>query len=549
MRHPVPAVAAEPVAPPELSAAQAEAVAAVAIDGGFACSLLFGITGSGKTEVYLALAEKALAAGKQVLVLIPEIGLTPQLVERFRCRLATPVVALHSGLNDSERLHAWLLARLGKAGVVLGTRSAVFTPLPNLGLVIVDEEHDASYKQQDGLRYHARDVAVMRASRADIPVVLGSATPSLDTLHKAREGRYRLLELNDRAASGALPHVDLLDMRRLAHNEGLSHPMLVAIRERLARGEQSLIFLNRRGFAPVLMCYDCGWIAPCPRCDARLTMHKGHNRLRCHHCGTEAPLPQQCPQCEGKRLHPLGEGTERLEQELNRQFPAARVLRIDRDTTRRKGALEASLKQVREGDADILVGTQMLAKGHDFPNITLVGVVNADQGLYGADFRSAETLMQQVVQVSGRAGRADKPGQVLIQTWHPGHPVFAALQRHDYKGFADYELEQRRAAGFPPFTYFALLRAESKEKGAALRFLNAAHERGRATVVPEVELWMPQASTMERRAGFYRAQLLVQSGDRKALHPFLDRWLDAIDTLKLARQVRWSLDVDPVDLY
>lgn len=534
--------------PVRLNPEQQQAVETAASAPGFSCELLFGITGSGKTEVYIELATRVLSQGRQVLVLVPEIGLTPQLVDRFRRSLGMPVVALHSGLGDSERLAAWMLARTGKAGVILGTRSAVFTPFRDLGLIVVDEEHDSSYKQQDGFRYHARDVAVMRASREGIPAVLGSATPSLESLYQAQRGRYRLLELTARATAGELPRIKILDMKRLAANDGLSHPLLQAVRARLGTGEQSLLFLNRRGYAPVLMCYDCGWIAQCRRCDARLTIHRGQQRLRCHHCGAEQALPTVCPECEGTRIEPLGEGTERVEASLARLFPDARIVRIDRDTTRRKGSLEESLRRVHGGEAEILVGTQMLAKGHDFPHITLVGILNVDQGLYGSDFRAAEFLAQQVIQVSGRAGRGQRPGEVMIQTWHPGHPVFAALRNHDYRGFSEYELSQRSEAGYPPFAYLALLRAESKHKGEALDMLEQALDG--APPVPEgVELLPPLPSLMERRAGYYRAQLLVRAQERRVLHPFLRAWLEGVEKLPLARRVRWSVDVDPTEMF
>ena len=419
---------AEMQATPVLSAAQAAAVAAIHDAAArFQCLLLHGVTGSGKTEVYLRAIEEVVARGGQVLVLVPEIGLTPQLGARFEGRLQAPVVVMHSGLNDRERLCAWQAARSGEAAVVIGTRSAVFTPMPRLALILVDEEHDASFKQQDGFRYHARDVAIKRARDENLPVVLGSATPSLESLYNAEQQRYRLLVLPERAGRAQPPRVQLLDLKRLKLNDGLSPTLVEALRARLELHEQSLLFLNRRGFAPVLMCHDCGWLAPCQRCDARLTVHQRSRKLRCHHCGAEAPLPETCPVCGSGELHGVGEGTERIEAALVRLFPGAQIERIDRDSTRRKGALEEKLRRVHAGEADILVGTQMLAKGHDFPNLTLVGVLNADQGLYSADFRSEERLVQQLVQVIGRAGRADKPGEVLVQTWHPDNPVFAAL--------------------------------------------------------------------------------------------------------------------------
>jgi len=536
--------------PPILNAAQIAAIEKIQSNTeGFSCNLLHGITGSGKTEVYLHLVKPVLDTGKQVLILVPEIGLTPQLIERFRHRFSIPIVALHSGLTDTERLAAWLHAREGQAAIVLGTRSAVFTPFASLGLIIVDEEHDSSFKQQDGMRYQARDIAVMRASRESIPIVLGSATPSLESLKQATEGRYQLVELPERASEANLPDIELLDMKHLAVNDGLSHPLVQAIRTRLVKKEQSLLFLNRRGFSPVLMCYDCGWLAPCHRCDARLTLHRGSGRLRCHHCGADQSQPVTCPQCQSENLHPLGEGTERIEQALMQLFPDANIVRIDRDTTRRKGSLEQKLNSVHSGEADILVGTQMLAKGHDFPGITLVGIVNADQGLYSYDFRAQEVLLQQVMQVSGRAGRADKHGQVLIQTWHPDNPVFLALKEHDFNGFAKQELAARKKAAYPPYSYFAMLRAEATAPGEALNFLRKAESLGRAITVSGVEVLSPVPSPMERRAGRYRAQLLVQCHSRPPLHQFLDQWLDLIEKEKQAKRVRWSLDVDPVDLY
>jgi primosomal protein N' (replication factor Y) len=536
---------------PPLSAAQAEAGAAIqAAAGRFRCLLLHGVTGSGKTEVYLRAIEDVIACGGQVLVLAPEIGLTPQLVTRFEGRLQAPVAVLHSGLNESERLCAWQTARRGEAAVVIGTRSAVFTPMPKLALIIIDEEHDASFKQQDGFRYHARDLAIKRASLEGLPILLGSATPALETLHNAQQGRYQWLSLPERVGDAQPPRVTLLDLKRLKINEGISPPLIEALQDRLQRGEQSLLFLNRRGFAPVLMCHDCGWLAPCKRCDARLTIHQRSRRLRCHHCGAETQLPKACPACGSGNLHGIGAGTERIEAALTRLFPQARIERIDRDSTRRKGALEEKLRRVHAGEADILVGTQMLAKGHDFPNLTLVGVLNADQGLYSADFRSEERLVQQLVQVTGRAGRADKPGEVLIQTFHPDNPAFAALAHHDYREFGNYALSERQAAQYPPFAYLALLRAESPKPEAALAFLRAAH--GLAEELGEAEavhLMDPVPSPMERRAGRYRAQLLVQAGERKVLHDFLGAWLARLEGEKSGRTVRWSLDVDPMDMY
>lgn len=543
-----PATAPQPA--PALTAAQSAAVAAISQRlGSYGAFLLDGVTGSGKTEVYLQLIEAVLAAGKQALVLLPEIGLTPQFVGRVRSRFPVPVALLHSSLTDQERLEAWLKARSAKAAIVIGARSAVFAPLQNPGVIIVDEEHDASYKQHEGFRYHARDVAVMRAHREHIPIVLGSATPSLDSLKRVADGSYERLALPDRAGRARLPEVKLLDLRRLALSDGLSAPLIEQIGRRLQAGEQSLLFLNRRGYAPAFMCHDCGWLAPCARCDARLTLHRRSERLRCHHCGAEQTLPSRCPACGGCNLRALGAGTERVELALARFFPRARIVRIDRDSTRRRGALEQKLASIDAGEADILVGTQMLSKGHDFPNVTLVGVLNADQRLYSVDFRAAEQLVQQIIQVSGRAGRGEKPGEVWIQTYHPDDPVFAALRRHDYGAFAEFALSERRAAGYPPFARLALLRAESPKPQAALAFVEAAHALAGECQAPGVELMDPVPAPMERRAGRYRAQLLVQAGERRALHAFLTCWLAHLEESPLAKRVRWSLDVDPIDMY
>jgi primosomal protein N' (replication factor Y) len=535
---------------PALSEAQQTAVGAVVAAQGFKPFLLYGITGSGKTEVYLRIVAAVLEGGGQALMLVPEIGLTPQLAARLQERLQVPIAVLHSGLNDQARARAWADASSGKAALVIGTRSAVFTPLPRLRVIVVDEEHDSSYKQQDGFRYSARDVAIMRASRESIPIVLGSATPSLESLNRARSGAYAHLTLPARAGGAELPSVELLDMRRLAVDEGLSHPLRTALAETLQRGEQALLFLNRRGFAPIWMCFNCGWVAPCERCDARLTFHRASARLRCHHCGAERATFDTCPNCQAPGLHAMGQGTERVEAALARRFSSARIIRIDRDSTRAKGSLERSLERVHAGDADILIGTQMLSKGHDFPNVTLVGVVNADQGLHGGDFRADERLVQQIIQVSGRAGRASRPGRVLVQTYHPDHPVFAALARQRYDDFADYALAERRDAGYPPFSHLALLRAESPVPEAALRFLRNARALAlRFPVDPGVQVMQPVPSPMERRAGRYRAQLLIQSARRGPLHALLAPWVEHLAELKESRRVRWSIDVDPSDLY
>jgi primosomal protein N' (replication factor Y) (superfamily II helicase) len=535
------------LAGPPLNDPQASAAEAIIGDlGRFAPRLLFGVTGSGKTEVYLSAAAECLRRGLQVLVLVPEIGLTPQLVQRFAARLAAPVAVLHSGLAPGERLAAWSDAQSGRAAVVIGTRSAVFAPLARPGLIIVDEEHDPSLRQHEGLRYSGRDLAVMRASLAGIPVVLGSATPSLETLRHAREGRYALARLPDRPGSTTHPRIGLVDLRRHPATEGISPPLLRAMEAHLGTGGQVLLFLNRRGFAPALFCTTCGWVAECRHCDARYTWHRRATRLRCHHCGDEAPLPPACPDC-GADLRPVGEGTERLEDALARRFPDVRIARIDRDSTQRRGATEQILDEVRDGRTQVLVGTQMMAKGHDFPGVTLVGVINADQGLFGTDFRAGERLAQTLVQVSGRAGRADRPGEVLIQTSYPEHPLLQHVLTGGYEAFAEAALEEREAAGWPPYTHLAMLRAEASKPDLGIRFLAACRA---ALGAPEnVAVLGPAPAPMEKRGGRWRAQLLLQSAARPALHAALAGLRAVAPTLPEARGVRWFVEVDPQELF
>ena len=538
-----------PTIPPTLSAAQADAVAAVsAVLDRFQVFLLEGVTGSGKTEVYLRLIEAVLARGQQALVLAPEIGLTPQLLARFRERLPGPLAVLHSGLNDRERLNAWLLARDGTAKVVVGTRSAVFAPLRTPGLLIVDEEHDPSYKQQDGFRYHARDLAVIRGQQLGIPVVLGSATPALESVQNARGGRYRLLSLPERVGGGTEPPILILDVRRQPMTEGLSPPLLERMEVHLARNEQVLLFLNRRGFAPILLCHECGWLSQCQHCDARMTLHLRQRRLTCHHCGDHRPVDAVCPVCGSVDLRAVGHGTERLETALRPLFPGIGIARIDRDSTRRRGSLETLLADIHNGDRRILIGTQMLAKGHHFPEVTLVGIVDADQGLYGVDFRSSERMAQLILQVAGRAGRAEKPGTVIIQTHHPDHPLLRVLVSEGYPAFAAAALAERQEALLPPFAYQALLRAEAVDPERATAFLNAARALAEP-IADGLELLGPAPAPMERRAGRYRAHLLIQATQRQALHRFLDRWAVLLWTERGDRQVRWSLDIDPMELY
>jgi primosomal protein N' (replication factor Y) len=535
---------------PVLNRDQREAVDKVIADlDHFHAYLLDGVTGSGKTEVYLALIEAVVARGGQVLVLVPEIGLTPQLMQRFQRRLTVPLALLHSGLGEGERADAWNRARLGLAGVVIGTRSSLFTPMPRLGLVVVDEEHDLSFKQQDGVHYSARDLAVYRAQHRGCPVVLGSATPSLESLRNAAEGRYGSLHLSRRAGGAQAPHVELMDIRSVKLDAGVSPRLGQMIGDELAGGNQVLLFLNRRGYAPVLTCHDCGWLAQCSRCDARMTVHLSSQRLNCHHCGATQPLPRNCPECAGESLQTLGQGTERLESMLRERFPDFGVVRIDRDATRRKGSLEARLDEIKAGKYSLLLGTQMLAKGHHFPDVTLVGILDLDQALFGADYRSAERMAQLLVQVAGRAGRADKPGRVRVQTRHPDHPLLQTLLRSGYGEFARASLQERRAVQLPPYSFQALLRAEAHDSGAVVEFLERAADAAAGEDGQGVALWGPVPAPMERRAGRYRYQLLLQAPRRLTLHRLLATWVPGLARLKSARRVRWSIDVDPQEMY
>jgi len=532
-----------------LNPAQQVAVEAIGAVDGFTPFLLDGVTGSGKTEVYLHAIEQAVAHGRQALLLVPEIGLTPQLLARIGGHFGKRPAVLHSGLADGERLAAWLAARDGRADVVVGTRSAVFVPLARPGLIIVDEEHDPSFKQQDGFRYHARDVAVVRARAEGVPIVLGSATPSLESLHNANRDRYRCLRLPGRAGDAEIPAVELVDLRSRPLQAGLSATLLEAVEQELAGGHQVLIYLNRRGFATTLICHDCGWIAGCRRCDARMTLHQVRARLCCHHCGSERRPERRCPDCGGEALTPLGQGTERLEGVLAERFAAAGLVRIDRDTTRRRGSLDAKLEAVHDGRARLLVGTQMLAKGHHFPGVTLVGVVNADAGLFGTDFRAAERVAQQIIQVTGRAGRAQHPGRVLVQTHHPEHPLLQALVREGYHAFVREALEERRLAGLPPWSHLALLRAEAVREEVPLAFLDAAAKALPAGQTDGIEVLGPVPAPMARRGGRQRAQLLLQATKRERLQRLLSVWVTALEKLPEARRVRWSLDIDPIELF
>lgn len=552
---------ATPVAMPSLNAAQQAAADAIAGAQGFAPALLYGVTGSGKTEVYLQAAAQILGQASltgetdaqnpaQILILVPEINLTPQLEGNIRARFPGVMVAtLHSGLAEGERLMHWLAAHSGRARIILGTRLAILASLPHLKLIVVDEEHDPSYKQQEGLRYSARDLAVWRAHQLAIPIVLGSATPSLETWHHVQSGRYRKLELRERAVKDAvLPKVRLIDMERDKPTEGITSTLITALKQRLERGEQSLLFLNRRGYAPVIACDACGWVSNCQRCTAFMVLHKPDRRLRCHHCGLEQRIPRACPTCGNVDIQPLGRGTQRVEEGLQHIFPDARIMRIDADSTRLKGSAQAAFDTVHRGEVDILIGTQMVAKGHDFQNLTLVGILNPDTALFSQDYRASERLFAQLMQVAGRAGRAaQKAGgsasEVLIQTRYPQHPLYAAVIAHDYDRFASGLLQERQQAGLPPFIYQALLRAEAKELQIALDFLHSARDcvEHRGIIMND-----PIPMTMTRVANVDRAQLLVESASRPALQLFLKAWIAALRAMK--SRVKWSLEVDPVDI-
>ncbi len=544
---------------PALNVAQRAAVDELATSaGGDAArvTLLHGVTGSGKTEVYMRAVERALDAGGQALVLVPEINLTPQLEARFAERFGgRRIVALHSALTPAQRLRHWLAAHLGIADLVLGTRLAVFAPLPRLALIVVDEEHDPSYKQQEGARYSARDLAVYRSRQEGVPVVLGSATPSLESWHRAQQGRYRLLALPSRIGEGALPRVRLVDMSRLPKTQGappaLSPPLLDAIEQRRAHGEQSLVFLNRRGYAPVLHCGGCGWKSACPNCSAWRVFHKIDRSLRCHHCGLTERVPRACPDCGNLDIDAIGRGTERLEEQLAQALPGARVARIDADTTRHKGALQAQLGAVHAGEVDVLVGTQMIAKGHDFRRITLVAAANPDTALFSADFRASERLFALLMQAAGRAGRdagQAARSEMWVQTWHPQHALYAALRTHDYAAFAHSLLREREMAGLPPYTHLALLRAEARTLPVALAFLQAASDA--AVAADGVSIYPPVPMSLQRVANVERAQMLVESNARPLLQSFLARWSPVLHALRAEHKgvLRWAIDVDPITI-
>lgn len=509
--------------------------------------LLNGVTGSGKTEVYIEIIKQLVSEGKQALVLVPEIGLTPQLINRIKDNVHAKLVVLHSALSDNERLQAWLQARDGIASVVLGTRSAIWTPLKNPGVLIVDEEHDLSYKQQDGFRYSARDVAIMRGKMDETPVVLGSATPSMETLQNVRIGKFKNLRLPSRAGNAVIPSIQIINMRGKRMRDAFSQTLLDAISNEISNKRQVLLFLNRRGFSPLVMCHSCAWVAKCKRCDINMTYHKHNKKLCCHHCGSQSSLPQTCPQCNADELLQLGHGTERLTETLAEIFPDARIIRIDRDSTRRKDTMQKMLNSINDGQADILIGTQMLAKGHHFPNLSLVGIIDADQGLFSTDFRASERMGQLFIQVSGRAGRVDRQGTVLIQTHYPDHPLLQSLVTQGYNEFAEMLLTERQQTRLPPFSYMALLRAEDYSAEATQYFLQKARAMMLAQTA-DIEIFGPIPAPMEKRAGRLRYQLLLQCSDRGLLRRQLGPWIRQLETLPSGRKVRWSLDVDPQDM-
>ena len=553
---------ATPVARPVLGSEQLAAMAAFEA----ACAqprplplLLHGVTGSGKTEVYLHAAEQVLAAGRQALVLVPEINLTPQLEARFAERFpGHRLVAMHSGLTPVQRLRHWLMALLGRADIVLGTRMSVFAPLPRLGLIVVDEEHDPSYKQQEGARYSARDLAIYRAHLERVPVILGSATPSLETWQRAETGRYQRITLAERVGGGPLPRVRLFDMGVLPRVNGqapvLAPMVLDSLRERIARGEQSLVFLNRRGYAPVLHCADCGWKSGCPHCSAWRVFHKGERTLRCHHCGFTERVPRACPDCGNLDIAPIGRGTEKLEEHLAELLPGARIARLDADTARGKGQLEARLAEVHAGDVDVLVGTQMVTKGHDFRRITLVVAVNPDSALFASDFRAPERLFALLMQAAGRAGRSAEAAarsEMWVQTWHPQHPLYTALKKHDFAAFAASQLEERQAAGLPPYSHLALLRAEARDPAVALAWLQAAAEAAAALPgAADVTLYPPVPPSVSKVAGIERMQMLVEAGSRLQLQRLLADWMPTLHALRARHKglARWAIDVDPLGI-
>ena len=537
-------------APLRLNSSQQDAVDVINARSEFHCYLLDGVTGSGKTEVYMQAMAKVLDAGAQCLLLVPEIGLTPQNLSRFESRFSCPIVTLHSGMTDRERLRAWRIARSGEAGIVIGTRSAIFTPLASPGLIVIDEEHDSSFKQQDGLRYSARDFGIKRAQLESIPIVLGSATPSLESLNNAIAGRFTHLKLTARAGNASKPRLILSDISASQLDEGISQELLIKIDKHLQQGNQVLLFINRRGFAPVLQCLQCGWASECTNCNARLTVHAKPPVLRCHHCEARAPIPRACPDCQSRNLATLGAGTQKLEAFLKARFTKTPVLRIDRDSTRGKRAFQALFDRINQGESCLLLGTQMLAKGHHFPDVTLVAVLDADIGLFSPDFRGQEHMAQTIVQAAGRAGRAEKPGEVIIQTRHSQHPALVNLVNASYEDYARDLLKERAQSKMPPFAHLALLRIESTFPDRGFNFARDCLTQANAlqTDFAAVELIGPLPAPLEKKAGRHRFQLYIKCGSRPILLRYLQQFTQALERVKSPAQTRWSLDVDPLDL-
>ena len=508
--------------------------------------LLHGVTGSGKTEVYLNITERLLKTGKQVLVLVPEIGLTPQMISRFKERIEGQVVAVHSQLNDTQKQDAYLLAKNGDAKVILGTRSAIFTPIPNLGLVIVDEEHDNSFKQQSNFRYSARDLSFMRAKFANVPLILGTATPSLETLKNVIEKKLARLTLTSRPGEAIMPSIDLIDMRSQP-SEPLSKPLIARIKHYLSESRQVMLFINRRGYAPIYYCTECGWQSECTSCDSRLVYHRSINRLKCHHCGLEKSPESSCPSCSSKELKILGYGTERLEENLESFFPSTEVIRIDRDTTRKKKAFATHLKKINSGEPCIIIGTQMLAKGHDFSNLAFVGILDVDVGLMSTDFRATEHLAQLLVQVSGRCGRGKYKGEVNIQTRYPNHPIFNFVKDSRYTEYAKTLLLERKDTKLPPFAHQALICANAKNKILAENFLTEVAQLINSIEIESVEIWGPVPGVIERKSDYYYFNLYLQSEDRGKLRRLIQTFYQHVETIRVSSSVRWFVDIDPVE--
>ena len=510
----------------------------------FSCHLIDGVTGSGKTEVYLQAMENVLANNQQVLVIVPEIGLTPQTLLRFEQRFNLPICLHHSNLNDTERLDTWLNAQQSSAAIIIGTRSAIFSPLHQLGMIIVDEEHDSSLKQQDSFRYHGRDIAILRARQLNIPIVLGSATPSFESLQNGLSGKYQYHQLHKRAGNSSKANISLIDVANQQMEFGLSGSLKHEIKQTLARGEQVLVFLNRRGYAPAINCQECHWLCECQRCDKPYTFHQKQQLLICHHCGSQKRVPRQCPSCGSVRIAPVGQGTEQLEQRISEIFPEVSVVRIDRDSTRKKGELTKLLQEITEKKHQLLIGTQMLAKGHHFPDVTLVAVLDGDGALFSFDFRASEQMAQLLIQVAGRAGRASKPGKVLVQTSYPDHPLLQDLVHNGYQHFAKQALIERKQALLPPFSFQALIRAEANYPNYPEKFLRILTEQ---TLI-NCEFAGPVPAAMEKKAGKFRYHLILQSKSRKELHVAILQLLTAIPNNEFHHKVRWSLDIDPIDL-